>query len=584
MRYADGDEERQVPRDRICVQCGSNLPDLPTYIPATDGGTPESACWEEVTYWQNRTTDETSWEAPANGGGGSASADWDKISYWHNQKTHETRWEDPSGGAATGPTSSSDWGKVIDEHGNEFWHNTTTNETSWESPTGVEAFDAPRQRASPPELRSDREVAVEAAKQYKDAIEYAATELRTNEKTAEARLKAEEEAAALRAKAEEEARIKARRKARRKAKKKIAAANAKAKEARLKAEAKAAAAKAKSEEKARLKEESARLEAKADAVKQVWDKVTDEHGNEYWHNTITNETSWEGPDHVAPGDGVTDGGGDSKFTCWKKARDERGKEYWYHILTSETSWEDPAATNSSGDSGSACWQKVKNEQGQEYWHNTTTDEVSWEGPDEDESDEDSDSKPEYDSDSSYDKERYDGGNWRPSRRSTTKQRASRLELRRPPKVSVIAGSDWGSGEPPSPDYTRETVWTPARRTPKQPNAGGDKLRPRLHLRQGMVALHRQGDTLFIVGIDDKTRNWEFCEGLKQRCGCDGSISKAYSRGASCWQIELYDHTSEVNTSEVTEFLVQKGACRPGGIQIREHLSGESGLTVEWGEI
>ena len=108
-----------------------------------------------------------------------------------------------------------------------------------------------------------------------------------------------------------------------------------------------------------------------------WTKLTDENGYEYWHNTVTNETSWYDPAAAAAAPGsaaaaATDGE-------WTRLKDENGYEYWYNSITKETSWEDwSTAATKVGDA--ASWTKIKDENGYCYWHNTVTNETSWDDP------------------------------------------------------------------------------------------------------------------------------------------------------------------------------------------------------------
>jgi hypothetical protein len=111
-----------------------------------------------------------------------------------------------------------------------------------------------------------------------------------------------------------------------------------------------------------------------DAAASAWAKLTDENGHEYWHNTVTNETSWYDPS-------ASSATGADAEAAWTKLKDENGDEYWYNSITKETSWEDwSTAATKIGDDAASAWTNVKDENGYDYWHNPTTNETSWDDP------------------------------------------------------------------------------------------------------------------------------------------------------------------------------------------------------------
>lgn len=77
-----------------------------------------------------------------------------------------------------------------------------------------------------------------------------------------------------------------------------------------------------------------------------WIEQVDEHGQTYYYNSLTGETSWTKPNQdgatlLSGGDGVVMVGD------WAQQFDENGQEYWVNQITGESAWEIPNDDNLS---------------------------------------------------------------------------------------------------------------------------------------------------------------------------------------------------------------------------------------------
>jgi len=68
----------------------------------------------------------------------------------------------------------------------------------------------------------------------------------------------------------------------------------------------------------------------------------------------------------------------SSSVDWIEALDEHGNKYWYNVSTGQTSWDDPSLSPPPRVIGEWC--ENFDDQGNSYWVNTTTGESSWEIP------------------------------------------------------------------------------------------------------------------------------------------------------------------------------------------------------------
>ena len=147
-----------------------------------------------------------------------------------------------------------------------------------------------------------------------------------------------------------------------------------------------------------------------------WSAFQDENGQVFYHNSKTDETSWDPPPNGAPFNPVekeakeaTNGGE------WVEYMDEdKGEPYYYNTVTQETVWEKPEgfvgttgskpkpeektpkeaevakveteaanvkteaadAPDSAGD-----WEEIQDDEGRTYYYNSKTEETSWDKPD-----------------------------------------------------------------------------------------------------------------------------------------------------------------------------------------------------------
>ena len=96
------------------------------------------------------------------------------------------------------------------------------------------------------------------------------------------------------------------------------------------------------------------------AASGAWSQYTDDNGNFYYHNSITNETAWELPSGVVANNSVnqTSTAVDSSATApgarigdWVQYFDDAGHPFWVNEKTGESSWEAPNSDGSIAGGG-----------------------------------------------------------------------------------------------------------------------------------------------------------------------------------------------------------------------------------------
>jgi len=65
-----------------------------------------------------------------------------------------------------------------------------------------------------------------------------------------------------------------------------------------------------------------------------WVEYTSDDGIKYWHNTRTQQSSWEDPNQATKKSG-------SAIWEWEMYKTETGEQYWYNKTNNSTTWEDP---------------------------------------------------------------------------------------------------------------------------------------------------------------------------------------------------------------------------------------------------
>jgi hypothetical protein len=121
-----------------------------------------------------------------------------------------------------------------------------------------------------------------------------------------------------------------------------------------------AAAAKKTEEAAPADEAPPAAEEHGGAGEDAWQEHTDvSTGNKYWHNTQTNETTWDDPHH--------------KEEEWGEAKDpSTGKTYWFNSKTGATTWENPHASE---------WaESADPTSGKPFWYHIVTGQTTWDNP------------------------------------------------------------------------------------------------------------------------------------------------------------------------------------------------------------
>lgn len=166
-----------------------------------------------------------------------------------------------------------------------------------------------------------------------------------------------------------------------------------------------------------------------------WSALYDAEGNIYYHNSVTDETSWDEPEHFNPPEkDFEEIKAAEQEGKWEKHEDDDGKVFYYNTATEVTSWDkpdgyqedegegkqkedEPEAGESSlpsspvaggadeegempsspvgepgGDDGEdkekeskeagtgGDWERHKNEDGKEYFYNAATEETTWDPP------------------------------------------------------------------------------------------------------------------------------------------------------------------------------------------------------------
>lgn len=69
-----------------------------------------------------------------------------------------------------------------------------------------------------------------------------------------------------------------------------------------------------------------------------WSEIQDAHGQVYYYNTVTGETSWTKPGDVDDAHDVDT----VRHGDWVQHQDENGNFYWYNELSGESAWELPS--------------------------------------------------------------------------------------------------------------------------------------------------------------------------------------------------------------------------------------------------
>eukprot|EP00892_Ulva_mutabilis_P003570 jgi/Ulvmu1/1585/UM111_0013.1 len=96
------------------------------------------------------------------------------------------------------------------------------------------------------------------------------------------------------------------------------------------------------------------VETPAELPAEIADELRFDAGT-YYHNSVTQEASWEDPSELS----------------WRAIKDAAGKVFWFNPQTDEKTWERPA---------DMAWKAVPDEQGHTYYENEKTAEVQWEKP------------------------------------------------------------------------------------------------------------------------------------------------------------------------------------------------------------
>jgi len=95
---------------------------------------------------------------------------------------------------------------------------------------------------------------------------------------------------------------------------------------------------------------------------ELWQEHFDSSsGKKYWHNTQTQETTWDDPK--------------TKEEEWGEAKDpSTGKTYWYNTKTGATTWENPHGSEWAESSDPAT--------GKPFWYHIVTGQTTWDNPSE----------------------------------------------------------------------------------------------------------------------------------------------------------------------------------------------------------
>ena len=69
----------------------------------------------------------------------------------------------------------------------------------------------------------------------------------------------------------------------------------------------------------------------------AWTRHTDDEGSVYYHNTVTDETTWDKPE------GFQDDGEDNGENkgSWEKHTTDDGEVYYHNTVSDETTWDKP---------------------------------------------------------------------------------------------------------------------------------------------------------------------------------------------------------------------------------------------------
>ncbi len=138
-----------------------------------------------------------------------------------------------------------------------------------------------------------------------------------------------------------------------------------------------------------------------------WSALKDDNGQIFYHNSKTDETSWDPPPDGEPFNPVEEEKADNSGGWVEYMDEDKGEPYYYNTVTQETAWEKPegfvgkstkspeadpdettkaetespkgledsTATAKAGD-----WVEAQDDGGRTYYYNSKTEETSWDQP------------------------------------------------------------------------------------------------------------------------------------------------------------------------------------------------------------
>ncbi len=134
-----------------------------------------------------------------------------------------------------------------------------------------------------------------------------------------------------------------------------------------------------------------------------WSAVKDDSGEVYYHNSKTDETSWDPPPDGQPFNPVEEEAGENSGDWVEYMDEDKGEPYYYNTVTQETVWEKPKVFVGKSSEGSKSdetknvktespekekstwtelgdWVETQDDEGRTYYYNSKTEETSWERP------------------------------------------------------------------------------------------------------------------------------------------------------------------------------------------------------------
>ena len=142
-----------------------------------------------------------------------------------------------------------------------------------------------------------------------------------------------------------------------------------------------------------VEEVRARSSANDPPTAQYWAEYETPQGVKYYHNSKTQETTWERPKDMppAPSDPVVPVKSATKAAetgAWQELTTAEGRKYYYNTTTQERTWNRPvemeggAPAGQSGKEGAAesVWTEGVTAEGVKYYYNKSTGLSTWEKP------------------------------------------------------------------------------------------------------------------------------------------------------------------------------------------------------------